>query len=179
MILFFILLVGLVLLAVLTLRQYGCRFPKIHDPYARGDVYGTNKTNMMASPVKKVSVVDYGSRVRYINEVYTQSGAGTIGDVIHLPTPPVGAKVLAHLSVVCFSVGGAGATLALGKTGAATSLKAATSIAAAGNFALTTPANGADDVTIGTDEELIATNGTAAIVDGQVIRFRIAYVENS
>ncbi len=167
------------LLLVIASYLFLPRCPRVADLHARGDVYGTNMTKMRTNPIQKVGVVDFGARVRYINEVYVQSGAGTIGDVIHLPTPPVGAKILASLSTVSFSAGVASATLAIGKTDSAAALKAATSITAAGSFSLTEPAAGADDVTIGSDEELIATNAGAAIAANQTIRFRIAYVENS
>lgn len=156
--------------------------PNFHpadDLLACGDVYGTEASKTQTNPANKVDVQNLGARIRYMNEVYTQSGAGTIGDVIHLPALPVGAKIIAGLSNVYFSAGNASATLALGKTGAATALKSATAITSAGSFALTTPANGADDVTLAADEQLIATNATAAIKAAQAIRFRIAYVENS
>lgn len=156
------------------------RFPTLTDPLPRGDVYGTQATKARTSPPSKIDVINLGARVRYLNEVYTQGAAdGTIGDVIHLPGLPAGAKILARDSSVNFSAGNAGATLAVGKTGAATALKAATSIAAQGSFTLTEPVDGADDVTLAEGERLIATNATAAIKAGQTIRFRIAYVENS
>jgi len=178
----FILFIRLVVMTVISflaspLRP--CRFPVFYDPMARGDVYGDSATKLRTNPVQKVPVNDLGARIRYLNEVYTQSGAGTIGDVIHLPPLPAGAKIIPHLSEVAFSAGNAGATLAIGKTGAATALKAATAIDVAGSFSLTTPADGADDVTLAEGEELIATNATAAIKAGQVIRFRLAFVSNS
>jgi hypothetical protein len=155
-------------------------FPMVVDPLPRGDVYGTSSTKLRTNPVQRVGVIDLGARVRYMNEVYTQGAAdGTLGDVLHLPPLPTGAQILAHLCQVTNSAGNAAATLALGKTGAATALLAATAITDAGTRACTPPADGAADVTLADSEELIATNAGAAIKAGQVIRFRIAFVENS
>lgn len=152
------------------------------EPWARADVYSANATKLRTEPVTKVPVNDIGARIRYLNDVYTQGAAdGAIGDVIHLgaATPPVGAKIIGHLSRVQFSAGNAAATLAIGKTGAAAALLAATAITNAGGAILITPADGADDVTIAADEEIILTNAGAAIKAGQVIRLRIAYVEGT
>ena len=167
------------LVAVFDRCQQRPRFPLATDPLACGDVYGTNATKIRSNPIQRVDVRDLGARIRYLNEVYTQSGAGTIGDVIHLPGLPSGAKIIAHLCQVTNSAGDANATIALGKTGAATALLGATAIENAGTRACTPPANGADDVTLAEGEELIATNATAAIKAGQILRFRIAYVEHS
>lgn len=167
------------LYAALRLRPARPCYPFAADPLACGDVYGANATKIRTSPPIKVHVTDMGARIRYLNEVYTQSGAGTIGDVIHVQGLPVGAKVLAHLCQLTNSAGVANATLAVGKTGAATALLAATAVENAGTRALTPPANGADDVTIAEGEELIITNATAALIANQVVRLRVAYVENS
>jgi hypothetical protein len=171
--------IALIVLAVDRLLPTFPSFPRIADMFPRGDVYGVNATKSRTNPVQKIDVRDNGARIRYLNESYTPVAEGTIGDVIHLPALPAGAKIIAHLSQVGFEAGNAGALLALGKTGAATALKAATSIADAGVFALDSPADGVDDVTLAVDEELIATNSVAAIKAGQTIRFRIAYVEGS
>ncbi|HBA72208.1 MAG TPA: hypothetical protein DCZ63_08490 [Geobacter sp.] len=155
-------------------------FLTIADLGARADVYGTLATANNTNPPQKIDSLNMGTKIRYLNEVYTQGAAdGNVGDVINLPPLPVGAKVIGHLSTCTFSAGNANATLAIGKTGAATALKTATAIADAGTFIMINPAAGVDDVTIGADERLIATNATAAIKAGQVIRFRIAYVERS
>lgn len=163
------------LVAVFSTASVRPLFPTFPDPLARGnvdaDIYAATVT---AVPPQKVQVDKLGGRVRYICATYTQgASAGTIGDVIRFCTLPKGARILE--SKLYFGTGTASATLAVGITGSASALLAATAITAAGSATMAAHlASGAGLLLTG-DVEVIGTNATAAIAANQKIAAHIYY----
>lgn len=171
-------LTALRILALMLFTPPRSRFLQMQDAGARGDVntdeYGKMYTGQV--PVK-VDSDKMGGRIRYLVATYTQVGAGTIGDRILIGRLPQGARRVPG-GVCYFSVGTAGATLAIGFVGTPAAYAPATSIAAAGSVALDTCFTGGAEQVMAAETDLIATNATTAITAGQKITFHIPYTHD-
>lgn len=172
----------LIALAAFMAQLFTFKAPRAYirrDLCAGADVYADEYTNAyITSPPVKLSAAQQGGRVRIFRATYTQGVAdGAIGDVIKFGKLPAGATRLPY-GRAFFSAGDANATLAIGITGAAADMAAATAITNAGNVALDVFAAGGAVSTLAAEKEVIGTNATAAIKGGQKVTVWIPYVMN-
>lgn len=146
--------------------------------------YSDIRANTLSVPPVRVKANKLGGRLRFIEATYTAPATGTpqIGDVIQFARLSTGARIVPHLSRLDFSAGTASSTLAIGDAVTSNRYLAATSIASAGNAALTTPSNAAasyetTDVSLTStdDGHIIGTVAGAAVAANQVITLRLAY----
>lgn len=146
------------------------------DPAACGNVYSAQYTNMFVnSPPARVTPEYLGGRKRSLIGVYTQSGAGTIGDVVYFGKLPAGATVLRGL--LSWTTGAASATLAVGIVGTAAKFLAATGITTAGDADCKAHMTaGLTPYKTTTETDVIGTNATAAIAASQQIVLYLEYV---
>ena len=105
---------------------------------------------------------------------YTTVAGTVINDTLDLNEIPIGARIIG--GNLAFGALGAGATVGIGYSGAATRYKAQTSAAAAGNFdiARTLAENYGDELTL--RQRLILTFAGANPASGIVIKGHIDYV---
>lgn len=138
-----------------------------------------------ATPPARAQTNVLHGRIRYFESTFTVPVGGlAIADTITWGSLTAGARIVGHLSQLNFGAGTASSTLNLGDAASAARHLAATSVAAAGTaIPQAASANGAAGFVV-TDNSVNATNnGTlistvagAALLAGQVITLRIAYV---
>lgn len=143
--------------------------------------------NLAATPQIRNKANKQGGRIRWFESTYTAPASGTpqVGDTIEFGSLPLGARVVAPLSSLNYSAGTASSTLAIGDQVTPARHLAATAINAAGNTALTNPANGAasfetsdNSNTSSNNCKLLGTVAGAAVAANQVITLRVAYVQD-
>lgn len=147
--------------------------------------YGDNAATTIAVPPTRNKVNKQHGRVRWFESTYTAPASGNpqIADTIVWGTLPVGARIIGPLSSLNCADGTAASTLNVGDAASAARHLAASSVADPANFLLANPANGAASfettISSGTATDnctLISTVAGAAILAGQVITLRVAYV---
>ena len=142
-----------------------------------GNVYSDGYNADNATPPVNHKPNTGGGRVRYYYDTYLQGASdGTIGDVVVMKNMPKGARFIPG-GMVYFGTGNTNETLAVGYTGTAAGLVAATAAATAGSAALAVPFSAAEGtLEMSADTAIIVTNATAAIKAAQRITVHIPYV---
>lgn len=149
-----------------------------------------NAALLALTPPSRVEVNKLHGRIRYMEALFTVPVSGVaIADTITWGPIPRGARILGHLSELSWSTGAASSTLNLGDAASAARHLAATAVTTAGQ-AVPRAASALGLASFETTDDSLAsglpsaTNNTvlrstvagAALVAGQTIYLRMAYV---